>query len=478
MTAIIKEHKSAFFLAGVLFLLVYRYYAVVDPLLLRWPDDWQYFGIFASQPIPRIGWWNVTRLLPEHLMPTTGYLSAFLIYPLVGDYFDAASISLAIVVALFIVALFLVFYRLFAAPCKNNRLALFVAVMTIAMCFAVFKDNPTDNVHMFFTGIYSEYFYYVLPNILNSIIVLALMRQLVLEDHLSLWPLKENGFSKGWLLVGIYFCIFSMLFSAAILLIFAVAVIVYRCFPLWRSEEKRSQRWKNMAVECVKHCNIALIIIGGTIAAMFLELTSMRSHNPYGDIYFDSVFSKAFAKRVGESAYLFFLHVRSINKYVFVIMVLVVVTAGVIYFRKRQTDRTYYRFNEYMPNCGAAAVSFRCGAFRESGAALSWRNTLRLWAVFLFSLVHWLVKPVCSSRIRASAPVFPLYIGGDNDGGFEFQLAIPVACFARQACHGASACSDFYGSGSSRPFEYYPLSSNCFARRPRDKLAYRNAVQP
>jgi hypothetical protein len=188
----VEDHKGAILSAGLLFFLVYLHYAVVNPLILRNGDDWQYFGIFTSQPLPRIGWWNVTRLLPEHLMPITGYLSAFVIYPLVGDYLVASSIALAIVMALFVTVLFLAYYRLFIALC-DKRLGLIAAMIVMALCFAVFKDNPADNVHMFFTTQYNLYFYYILPNILNSIIILELMRQIALNDHLSLWPPTGGG---------------------------------------------------------------------------------------------------------------------------------------------------------------------------------------------------------------------------------------------------------------------------------------------
>jgi hypothetical protein len=127
-----------------------------------------------------------------------------------------------------------------------------------------------------------------------------------------------------------------MLFSAGILLIFAASVIIYKCFPLLGSEGKWPQRLKAIAFECAKHCNIALIIILGTIAAMFLELTSMRSNYINSDTYFASVLSVGFLQRIGESAYNFFLLVRSINKYAFIIMMLVVAIAGVIYFRKKE----------------------------------------------------------------------------------------------------------------------------------------------
>jgi hypothetical protein len=209
MMAKLKRHRLALFLAGLLFLFVYKYFAIVDPLYPLDGDDWRYFGTFASYPLPKLGLWNVTRIFPENLMPTIGYFSAFVIYPLVGDYLASASIALAIMAALFITALFLAFYRLFIVLCDSKRLGLFFAVMMIALCFAIFKDNYANNYHMFFASMYNLYFFYVFPNILNAIIVLELMRQLILNNNLSILQppspsVRKIGLDRGWLLVGIY----------------------------------------------------------------------------------------------------------------------------------------------------------------------------------------------------------------------------------------------------------------------------------
>ena len=330
MIASLKNHKLALFITAALFFLVCQYYIAVDPVRLGSGDDWRYFGAFYSNPIPIIGTWNVTRLFPEYLMPLIGYQSAFFTYPLVGDYLIAAGISLAVTIAFFISALYISLYRLLVSLHENRYACALTGLFMIALCFAFFKQSPSGNVHMFFAEAYNLYFYYVFPNIFNSIIILILMRKMVLANHLS--------FSSPWLLVAIYFGIFSILFSAAILLSFAISVLLFRFFLLWRPEKKYIAKLKSYAADIVTHYNIALTIIVGVVAAMLLELTSGRAKADYlGDPYSTSLFSLGFLKRIGTSADNFSLLVRSTNKYVFAAILLIVLIAVVHCFMRRKT---------------------------------------------------------------------------------------------------------------------------------------------
>ncbi|MDR2547787.1 MAG: hypothetical protein LBC96_09855 [Lachnospiraceae bacterium] len=69
---------------------------------------------------------------------------------------------------------------------------------------------------------------------------------------------------------------------------------------------------------------------------MGLELTSGRSADTGHGTYFGSVFSIEFIKRIGEAANYIFLHVRSLNKYIFLIIVLLGLVAVIHYFRNKK----------------------------------------------------------------------------------------------------------------------------------------------
>ena len=318
---------------GIIFLGIFLYYAVVNPVIPYNYDDWRYFGFFESDPVPRLGRWNITRLMPEYLMPISGDLAAFVIFPLVGDYLVSASISLAILMALFLTILFIASYRLFHALCENSNICIVVSAMMMILCFAIFKHDPESNVHMFFADDYNLYFFYVLPNILNSVIVLVMMREIVMNKKLSI---RSNPSMKtGLLLIGIYFCIFSMLFSAGIVLSFAVTVVIYRLFVAFHSSAKISQKLKAFLTDLTANFNLAVIIILGMGVAMILELQSGRSNAEWDSIYTGSLFSIEFLKRIALSASGFITKIKSINNYVVLIIVSIVLMAALCYMKRK-----------------------------------------------------------------------------------------------------------------------------------------------
>jgi hypothetical protein len=279
-------------------------------------------------------------------MPLTGYFSAFVIYPLLGDYLYAASIALALVAATFISALFMALYRFFYVVCKDVVFACFWAVLAIVLCFVFFKDNRTDNVFLFFAFEYNLYFFYIFPNILNSIVVLELLRRLALRGKLSLMPERAAsqgakalpGLREGMLLLVVYFCVFSLLFAAAILFSFAVAVAISRFYSAMKLKEKLVLRMKGFCREFFIDYNIALLIIVATIFAMILESTSLRSKSSGFGTYFGSPLSRVFLGRIGMSADYLGRNLLSINEYVCVLMIMVFVLAGIVHHRKRKSE--------------------------------------------------------------------------------------------------------------------------------------------
>lgn len=337
----IKEHKWAVLLTGLVGFLAFYYYAVIHPTLLLNGDDWGYFGLFSGRPMPFPGAWNATRLFPEYLMPITGYLSSFFLYPLTGDYLMSANIALAIMMGIAIASLFLAFYIFLNTLHENKAVCAAVSVMMIALCFTIFKSLPAENIHMFDGGEYNIYFFYILPNIFNSIIVLMLMRHTVLNGRLSVKDYMNNtSIRRGLIIVAIYFGIFSMLFSAAILLAFALSVIIYRFFISFRLKKTLGSRIGKWMEDSFKQHNIAIIIIAGMIIAMVLEITSDRSNSlDFGNTYFGLLFSGAFLQRIGESASNFLIYIRSFNKYILLFMICIVAVSCVLYWRDRSCKR-------------------------------------------------------------------------------------------------------------------------------------------
>jgi len=341
MLSSIIKHKWIILATCFGFILVYQYYAIINPALLFNGDDWGYFGSYRSHPIPRSGW-NVTRILPEYLMPMTGQLSAFFIYPLVGDYLTSASMALALVMALFLSVFMISLYRLYKSLGGSEIICALLTVMTLVIFFTLFKDNYlTGNIHMFHGGAYNLYFFYILPNILNSVVVCELMRHLILNKKLSILPSDVSKPIKwGGMILGVYLCIFSMLYSAGILLSFAVSVIAYRFFVNMRRRHKGG-KIKYFCYDCIRNYNLAIIIIIGIMVAMYLETTSIRSNAAeFESTYIGSLFSIEFFNRIGISFSNFLIYFPIMKNYVLLIMIFIVLVAGVLFFinRKKLSD--------------------------------------------------------------------------------------------------------------------------------------------
>lgn len=341
-TKIQKLEKPLILISIIVFGWIFLYYAIVNPVIPYHFDDWRYFGFFESDPIPRLGRWNITRILPEYLLPLTGYLTAFIIYPLVGDYLASAGIALAILMALALTAFFIAVYRLFHVLCDNSALCTFVSSMMMLLCFAIFKHSPgAENVHMFFADTYNLYFFYVFPNILNSIVVFMLAREIILYKNLSIG--SENLLKSGVLLIGIYFCIFSMLFSAGILLSFAVSVIIIRFFSAFQQKHKFSEKIKNFFIDLIKNYNMVLFIVSGMGMAMILELQSGRSNADWETIYTGSVFSMDFIRRIAISAKGLIGQIGFINKYILFIMLFIIFMTLIFCFKRKDQQNPVIR---------------------------------------------------------------------------------------------------------------------------------------
>lgn len=335
MSAKVQKLEKLILLASIIiFVWIFIYYTVVNPVIPYDYDDWRYFGFFESDPIPRLGQWNITRILPEYLMPLSGYLSAYIIYPLVGDYLASASIALALLMAFSLSMLFIVSYRLFYALSENSVTCTFVSSMMMLLCFVIFKHASENNVHMFSADTYNLYICYVLPNILNSILVLILTRTLLLHKRLALC--SEISLNTGLLFAGIYLCIFSMLFSAGILLAFAISVVLTRFFSVFRTKKNISRNIKTFLIDLVTNYNIPLLIIVGMGAAMILELQSGRSNVDWDTIYKGSLLSVEFLKRFFTSIKGLMAQIRIINKYVFLIIIFIACTAIVCHIKRRR----------------------------------------------------------------------------------------------------------------------------------------------
>lgn len=210
------EKRLLYFTTGSVFLFLFIFFTFVQPLAVFDGDDWAYLSMHRA-PIPKIGDWNPTRILPEVLLPVVGYLAAYVIYPFSGDYIFSITLSAAFTVATFAVLLCLSFIMLCTRALHLTTIQTSLCtILFFSLHFLFFRSQPSNNQYMLGSGNFVCYFYYVIPNLLNSSIVLFMLSHKNIQQHF----LSLSSFQKGTVLLAFYFAIFSNLLNSYILGVF------------------------------------------------------------------------------------------------------------------------------------------------------------------------------------------------------------------------------------------------------------------
>jgi len=329
---------------------MFVFFAFISPSVPYDADDWNYLSKFPVTPIPTPPFdaWNPSRIFPEHMMPAAGYFSAFVVYPLTGDYLLSISITTALLLSIFLSVFYLSLYRLFHSLDNNKSACAIIGLFAIALCFALLKSKMTQNLHLFIVYSLNLHYFYTLPNIFNSIIVCELMR-LYIKGSLSFRNIPRKAPA---LIVLLYFCVFSMLFSTLTLLAFAISVLLFKFVDsVFRRKEKLLLRLKDFGVDSWKHSNIVVVSIILILFAMIAESFGGRARWDNGSTYSESLFSSGFISRIFEASKNLLGLVRTFNTQVLAIIALIVCLAvgTYIYHRKRTPASA---------NVKAAQVSF------------------------------------------------------------------------------------------------------------------------
>ena len=323
----------------LVFITFFVFFAFISPSMPYDADDWYYISRFPGSPIPipHVRVWNPTRIFPEHLMPIIGYISAFVTYPLIGDYLFSFAVTTALLLGAFLSVLYISFYRLFLAFIEDKKTCALTGLFALALCFAIFRSRPSDNLHLFIVYSLNLHFFYTLPNILNSIVVCELIR-LYLSKRLSFRSVPDRA---PILVVLLYFCIFSMLFSAITLFAFVVSVLLYKLLDsLFHRSGKFPAKLKLIGIDGWKSYNIAIICVLGMLFAIVVELAGGRANWHSGVSYVGSVLSAGFFSQfftaIGNVLSLF-LRIN-IPVIVAFAMILFLSTGAFLFHRKKDKD--------------------------------------------------------------------------------------------------------------------------------------------
>lgn len=96
--------KYRYYVNILLVIILFMFFTKISPLVLFDSDDWINISNYRL-PIPIMGAWNPSRVFPEFLMSSVGWVSAFVTNYFIKDYFLSITYTSAIVVSIFIVVL-------------------------------------------------------------------------------------------------------------------------------------------------------------------------------------------------------------------------------------------------------------------------------------------------------------------------------------------------------------------------------------
>ena len=88
---------SSLFLILV-FIACYVFFYVIHPLAPIDSDDWEFLSKFRLS-LPLFNVWNPTRVFPEILQASCGYIAAYVIYHIINDYYNSLVVVNAVVVS-------------------------------------------------------------------------------------------------------------------------------------------------------------------------------------------------------------------------------------------------------------------------------------------------------------------------------------------------------------------------------------------
>ena len=196
-----------------LFLAMLLFFCKLHPIMVLDSDDWWYMGHFRL-PVPLWGYQNPIKAFPEYFLPLTDYFAGRCIMPLTGNLFTAISLVDGVLVSDLIALYFFLFFRFM---CKLTGKCADIVPVTLTLLFAVlhfsiFVCQKNGNSYLFLAVDQTTYFHYMIPDILNSIIVLWLMNDDILTDYFS----KSRILRKILFLPLAYFSIFSNVFCCII----------------------------------------------------------------------------------------------------------------------------------------------------------------------------------------------------------------------------------------------------------------------
>lgn len=311
----LKEKINCVYLM-IIFIVMFVFFCFIHPLIPYDGDDWTYIA-YIRAAVPLWGDWNPTRIFPETFMPICSYIAVYFIKPIIGNYIYSLMITYAIVMSLFITGYIFLFNNFIRKEFSlNNIKVISVSIIFILFHFIIFNWDM-NNIYMFFSPNLTCYFYYVLPNLLNFMLVFFFCVKVNIDKNFTYFKL-------GCILLSIYLAVFSNLFSNIIILSYVLAKLIICLMVNIRKENINSY------IRYLRNNKIFVGIIFLWIISLLFEANGGRASN---------IGKSLFEMPIMETIINFKNIVVHINKEFIYLFVFINIIAFIIYItEKTKTD--------------------------------------------------------------------------------------------------------------------------------------------
>ena len=193
------------------------FFTVLHPIPIMDEDDVIY-TVIVRKAIPIPGSWNPSRMMPEVLTSLCGNLAALCTAFGFGRFIDCQVVVYGLLFSLFITAYVWAFFQLLEKRFFCSRFqAVCLSILFLMLHFLVFRTETSRNNFMFHTYDACCVFYYTVPALLGCSLVMWLMAKPDNVPALS----GRNLVKESFLLLLLYFEVFSNLFGSVILAAYA-----------------------------------------------------------------------------------------------------------------------------------------------------------------------------------------------------------------------------------------------------------------
>ena len=261
-----KQRAVSMALTILTFAFFMVFFTKVHPIALFDTDSW-YYAYYHRHAWPIWGFWNPTRIFPEVFMPAVSQFCAHVVYPVTGDYFFSLTIGYATVVSATVALLTWMVFRHFQKDGGGPLECAALALLFLICHFLIFRSGESHNQYMLLTENTCTHFYYVLPNLLNCVMVLWLTDDPKLNDYFA----PKYLFRKSVFLLLAYFCIFSNLWAGMIGGIYACTALLIALIKA----QKKQKRWLSGFLG--KHSAL-LILLALWALAQWFEFNGRRAN--------------------------------------------------------------------------------------------------------------------------------------------------------------------------------------------------------